>query len=918
MSLNGDEWTAISRLLDEALDLPEASRLAWVEHLGPEYDAVRPQLRRMLERPPLPASRLSLPRFDAGADDENDEHDESPESGVPGALVGPYRLIRKLADGGMGSVWLAERADGLVSRPVALKLPRGTWHGTTLSDRMAREREILARLEHPHIARLYDTGLTTTGQPYLAIEYVTGRHIDDYCAHHALDVTSRLQLFLQVLDAVAHAHARLIVHRDLKPSNILVTDDGQVKLLDFGIAKLLTQGRAADTQLTDTGGRPLTPGYASPEQAAGDPLTIASDIYSLGVVLHELLTGERPEPAEPTIALPSTRAPGPMAPTLRGDVDTIVLKALKFQAAERYATVNALADDIRRHLRGLPILARPDSPWYRFSKFARRHALPLAGACLALVGVLAASGVAVWQARVAREEQRRAEEVTGFITSIFEGASPYAAAGQPLTAVDLLMQARARIDRIDDATPALRTELLTIIGASLTDLQAMDEAEAVLRQAADDAGRTLGPDHALTLRARAALSIAQRFIGDRDAAATALDDLLPRLRRQPALADSLVEALESHASAAMFATNWDAAIASSQEMIAVALPRFGALHPLTLAGHWSLVQAYLLAGRSDEAAREADEVFPRTLEAYSDDPRAPALIEARELYGRVLTSVGRLGEGTTLISQALDAAADVFGPDSMVVGFYSANLAARQLELGDLAAALQTADRAIAATAVSPGPASGVHAFAHHQRAMILLASRDGQAALDQLDVTISKLETTGEAAARQSLPEAQTGRALALAYAGRTTEALATLRVLDLSTPRSQRILGMVQRLAGAYPEALETLRTAMASVPPGPRTSRARSMYLVEIGLTQLELGEVAAASASLQKAQTLRAAFEWHPSPDHADLLAGLGRVAQAQGDSDEAARWLDEAAAYWRGFAPASRWAADVERWRTTHR
>ncbi len=266
-----------------------------------------------------------------------------------GMLVGPYRLLREIGTGGMGAVWLAERADGMLKRRVALKLPRLAWDIPGLAGRMERERDILAELEHQNIARLYDAGVDAQGRPYLAMEYVEGRPLDVYCREHGLGVQERLGLFLQVARAVAHAHARLVVHRDLKPTNILVTSDGSVRLLDFGIAKLLEGevGResANESLLTQLGGRALTPDYASPEQIRGQAITVAVDIYSLGVVLYELLTGERPYKVASAAMLEDAvvRLEAPLASSvahdkarareLRGDLDTIVAKALKKSSA---------------------------------------------------------------------------------------------------------------------------------------------------------------------------------------------------------------------------------------------------------------------------------------------------------------------------------------------------------------------------------------------------------------------------------------------------------------------------------------------------------------------------------------------------------------------------------------------------------
>ena len=330
-------WAALNGLLDRALDLHPAERLAWIDSLGTEYDALKPRLRDLLSNDVAPrTSQLldTIPKFPDVPDDE----DGTP-SAETGDLVGPYRLLHELGAGGMATVWLAERHDGLIPRPVALKLPRGYWGRTAFGERLTRERDILATLTHPNIARLYDAGITAAGQPYLALEYVEGGRIDEFIRDAGLDVRKRLALFLQVTDAVAYAHAQLVVHRDLKPSNILVTTDGQVRLLDFGIAKLLEQGEARESELTERSGRALTPDYASPEQIAGTPIGTASDVYSLGVVLYELLTRVRPyrlahdsrgaleeailqvDPARPSDVAEerSTRK------ALRGDVDWIVL-----------------------------------------------------------------------------------------------------------------------------------------------------------------------------------------------------------------------------------------------------------------------------------------------------------------------------------------------------------------------------------------------------------------------------------------------------------------------------------------------------------------------------------------------------------------------------------------------------------------
>ena len=305
-------------------------------------------------------------------------------------------------------MWLAERSDGRFERRVAVKFIHIALMGKGGEARFKREGSILGRLAHPHIAELVDAGVSAAGQPYLVLEYVEGESIDRYCDHQTLVVEARIRLFLEVLEAVAHAHANLIVHRDLKPSNVLVNKDGQVKLLDFGIAKLL-EGEAVDgaaTLLTVEGGRAMTPEYAAPEQVTGAPITTATDIYALGVLLYVLLTGQHPagdnlrspadlvkaivdsDPTRPSDVVTTAKNPGEEITTnaarrtttpeklsrlLRGDLDTIVAKALKKNPRERYASVTALADDLQRYLRHEPIAARPDTLAYRATKFVRRN-----------------------------------------------------------------------------------------------------------------------------------------------------------------------------------------------------------------------------------------------------------------------------------------------------------------------------------------------------------------------------------------------------------------------------------------------------------------------------------------------------------------------------------------------------------------
>lgn len=486
----------LSRLLDTALDLPPAERDTWLASLTGEDARLASRLRELL------LSRDRTAAIDVGA----------AETLAPAAAdtrVGPYRLVREIGSGGMGVVWLAERADGLIARKVALKLPHIGW-APGFAQRFARERSILATLEHPNIARLYDAGLDEVGRPYMALEYVEGEPIDAWCARNAADVRTRIALLLQVVDALAFAHARLVVHRDIKPANILVTAEGQVRLLDFGIAKLVEGDAAAETELTRLSGRALTVQYASPEQIRGEPIGTASDIYSLGVVAYELLAGQRPyrldragvppEQQVLTAEIPpasTVAADGALRRALRGDFDAILAQALRKVPGERYTTVDALGQDMRAYSAGRPVMARGEGRGYRALRFATRHQVPLAiaaaiavlfaigvgaGATALLALVLAVGlGVALWQARaLARERDRalrlveRHEAVAAFLNMLITDA---ARGGRALTAEELLKRSEALVAAELEGDAEEHAMVLSMIGASMQTLG--NSAEAI-------------------------------------------------------------------------------------------------------------------------------------------------------------------------------------------------------------------------------------------------------------------------------------------------------------------------------------------------------------------------------------------------------------------------------------------------------
>jgi serine/threonine-protein kinase len=504
-----EEWQILSPRLDEALEMTDEQRSVWLSSLRAESPALVNQLEALLHEHGVLSKEGFLERG-VGL----------PEGrGLAGQSLGAYTLVSQIGQGGMGSVWLAERNDGRFERSVAVKFLNIALMGEGGEERFKREGRILARLAHPHIADLIDAGVSHSGQPYLVLEYVDGDHIDLYCDHHKLDTRSRIRLFLDVLEAVAQAHANLIVHRDLKPSNVLVRKDGLAKLLDFGIAKLLEDEEPA---LTLANGRAMTPDYAAPEQLSGGAITTATDVYALGVLLYVLLTGQHPagqgrhaadlvkaivetEPTRPSDAVAPGRGkseliiqlaqlaaqrastPEKLSRLLRGDLDTIVKKALKKVPAERYSSVTALADDLRRYLRHEPISARPDTLAYRWAKFARRNRAAVLLATLAIVATAAGLAGTLLQARNARLQRdfalrqlARAESINDLDNFLLTDAAP---SGKPFTVSELLGRAEHLVERQRGPNLDDRVELLISIGRKYIGRDEDAKARRLLEQA---------------------------------------------------------------------------------------------------------------------------------------------------------------------------------------------------------------------------------------------------------------------------------------------------------------------------------------------------------------------------------------------------------------------------------------------------
>jgi serine/threonine-protein kinase len=423
-------------------------------------------------------------------------------------MVGPYRLVRELGHGGMGVVYLAERADGQFEQRVALKLIKRGMDSEDILRRFLAERQVLARLNHSHIARLLDGGITAQGQPYFAMEYVDGVPLHPYCEERRLGFEDRLRLFREVCEAVQYAHRGLVVHRDLKPSNILVTSAGETKLVDFGIAKLLYED-GADRSATRTDQRLMTPDCAAPEQVRGEPVTTATDVYALGAILYQLLTGLPPhqfndcsraeryriilevEPYPPSATVRGTAE----RRRLRGDLDFIVLKALGKDPARRYPSVEALLDDLERHRTGLPVRARPASVAYRARKFLGRHRVAVAVVALVVLALAAGLGGTLWQAGATAREAAKARAVKSFVVGLFRVSQPEESRGREITARELLERGARRIDSGLAREPELQAELLDVLGVIHRDLGLYPEADTLLERAVRLSRATFGETH---------------------------------------------------------------------------------------------------------------------------------------------------------------------------------------------------------------------------------------------------------------------------------------------------------------------------------------------------------------------------------------------------------------------------------------
>lgn len=655
-----DRWSEISPLLDEALELPPGARESWLADLAQRSPELAAHIRSCLQE----VAELSERKF---LDDSIRRH---LPAGLAGQTFGAYTLDRTLGFGGMGTVWLAHRSDGRFQGQVAVKLLNLAFVGHPSEQRFAREGSVLARLQHPNIARLLDAGVEGDRQPYLVLEYVRGERIDAYCNQRGLDIEQRIRLFLDVLAAVAHAHSNLVVHRDLKPSNILVTEQGEVKLLDFGIAALLSREGDDVTPLTGHVGPGLTPGYAAPEQLLGQPITTATDVYALGTVLFELLAGRRPSSAndesqsaaqwiQRTLESDAPRLSDIVLRSewrrrLRGDLDNIVAMALRRNPDERYRTAELFAQDLLHYLAHEPVSARPRSVGYLAAKFVRRNRTAVASACVMATALIAAGGFSVWQMlqanqqrRLAEDQASRAEFARDFAEFVLTDAGT---TGRPFTTAELLLRAEQAIPtQYGSADDPAAIEQLIKLGTLFARVGQYRKARELFEQANT---RALAGNYAeLRWQSACELGRLHHYAGRVRQGAALLDTAIAELQRSSPDSPALIECLEQKSDLELTRQDVPLAIATAQASLAQAQRLFPRA-PL----HWISPRVQLGTSlRAEGRFQAADAMHRGTLDLLRQlgRERTANAVLLYNSWGIVRSDIGDIAGAVQLFESAL-------------------------------------------------------------------------------------------------------------------------------------------------------------------------------------------------------------------------------------------------------------------------
>lgn len=941
--LTPERWKRLASILDEVLELDGEQQSAVLDRVCAGDAEMRAQAEAFI------AADSASGEFLAGSVESYIQALGAVDIGAaangggfgPGELIGPYRIEREIAHGGMGTVYLAERADGQFIQRVALKLVRRGLTSADVHRRFLAERQILARLNHASIARVFDGGVNADGQPWFAMEYVEGEPLTTYGDARRLGITERLRLFGDVADAVRYAHQNLIVHRDLKPSNILVTADARVKLLDFGIAKLLQTEADADAEqpTTRTELRLLTPEYAAPEQVRGDAVTTATDVYALGAVLYELLTGHRAHrferltpvemervvcetvPDRPSVVVAQqierrgddgadlvitaeetsgARGLDPKAlrQRLRGDLDTIVLKALEKEPARRYGSVEALLEDVRRYQSGLPILARPDSVAYRTRKFVRRHRVGVA-ASVAL-GLTSIAGIAatIAQSRATAREAARAREVKDFVVSLFQVADPAQSRGREITARELLARGVMRVDSALGRQPDVQQEMLAVLGGIYRDLAFHNQADTLFQRALAIARTTYGPNHPEfaarladlgTVRKwqgrlpqaeslyRQALAIQQRTLGrDNPSVSRTLTQLAFAVDDEGryAQAESLHRAalaidLELHGpqhlevaadldNLALLLSDKLQKYAAADSAVRAALAIRSKLqdpgHPDFLTSRVTLASVLGLLGKTEESMAIEREVLAQRRRLFPDGH--PDLATSLHGLASDLQTLGRYSESESLVTEALAMRRRFLGAEHEITMQSLNNLAVVQYFQGKLPQAESTFREVRRIWTGIHGPRHNYTLLAANNLGAVLSEEgKFGEAEVVLRQALRDRIAESGDSSVNAGVIRRNLG--IVLQRMGRLGEAERTL----------DRALGTYRSaLPDSHPRTAEALTALGELLYEEKRYARADSLLREALAIRESVLGPDALRTADTRQALAL--------------VLAASGRRAQAE--------------------------------------
>jgi eukaryotic-like serine/threonine-protein kinase len=939
--MDAQRWQRVASLFDEAVELEGAERAAHLDACCAGDEALRADVESLLQSD-ADGTGLAARLIDSPAMSREAWRELTASSSVVGLTIGPWRVVREIGRGGMGVVYLAERADGQYEQRAALKLVRASGDPVGVRRRFLRERQILAQLEHPHITRLLDGGVTPAGEPYFALEYIDGEPLLDHVATRHSDLARRLQLFLEICSAVQFAHRQLVVHCDIKPTNVLVDREGRVKLLDFGIASVLGHAAASadETQL-----RAMTPAYASPEQLRGEPVTTAADVYALGGVLHEMLTGIRASQAaasdltvdllsdirRPQRPLPSTAAsrvgaaagrkdttaPEPVpARLLRGDLDVITATALEEEPERRYATVDALADDVRRHLEGAPIAARGASARYRLGKFVARHRVGVALASVALLALLGALGTALLQARRAQEQtleaqaaahrameqSERAEGVRRILVGVFEQAEPDANEGRPISAHELLEMGERQIEGAFASQPAVEADAATLISELYVQIGDFARAGALLQRALAASDDPRVPDD---VKARVLVGISAV-----ESETNAYDAALDHAHRGLALLDragngTAVSVAKAHGVIADVLIARGRLADAEAELRASLTRDAAALGPQSEAVSETWIQLGSVLGSSDrleeaEKAYRTGIALTRTLFGNDSYHLAHALNELSNL----LTDRNDFDGAESALKQSLQIRLRTVGEDHRDTFIVRHNLLVLQETMGRVAEALPERlallERAQRNGRVHP-----------RDLASYYLASGRDQRDVGQFDAAapmlLKAIQAFGETLGPTTDVAVSAWRSLGATYAlaGRYDEAATALRkAVEIQDGRpgdnpvrkavADADLANLLRLRHHVDAALALLEPAAAAFDdPARAQSPVKPAVLTALSEAQLDAGQPDAARANAAKAlESARASLPAHHFLLGAPLFA-LARAELALGNAQAAEPLLQEA-------------------------